>query len=374
MEILVTREEMLKAIGRVQGIIEKKSNMPILSTVLLSTSGNGINVAATDLEIGYQELLSANVLKEGSITLPGRKFFEILKETRKEQINIKEIENHRVIVSDGVARFDLGFIPPEDYPQIVEPSGILFAILNGSLLADMIDKTIYAVSMEEAGYRLSGVFMQSLPSDGVSGPVLAAAATDGHRLSLVEIPFADAEKIAPPEGIMVPRKGVAELAKLAGEAEQIMIGVQKKVLQAKTERSSLVMRLLDSRFPDYRGVIPAKADLNTIELRRLSLLEAMKRMAILCDDRHRAVRITLEGETMEVFSTNPDVGEARESMAVRYKGERMEVAFNPRYFIDALQPMASENVSLGFVDSQKPCVISGEADEGFVGLIMPMRL
>lgn len=374
MEILVTREEMLKAMARVQGIIEKKSNMPILSTVLLSTSEKGINLSATDLEIGYQELLSATVLKDGSITLPGRKFFEILKETRKEQINIKEIENHRVIISDGVARFDLGFIPPEDYPQILEPSGVLFAVLKGALVAEMIDKTIYAVSMEEAGYRLAGVFVQSLKLDGFSAPLLAAAATDGHRLSLVEIPFADAEKIAPPEGIMVPRKGVAELGKLAGETEEIMIGVQKKVLHARTKTSNLVIRLLDSRFPDYRGVIPAKGDLNRIELKRSSLLEAMKRMAILCDERHRAVRITLEGEMMEVVSTNPDVGEARETMAVRYGGDRLEVAFNPRYFIDALQPMASETVSLGFVDSEKPCVITGEADEGFVGLIMPMRL
>jgi len=374
MDISVTREEMLKTMARVQGIIERKSNMPILSTVLLNASGEKASISATDLELGFRETISARVNEEGSITLPGRKFFEILKETKKDEINLKEIENRRVIISDGMARFDLAFHSPEDYPQIVEPSEIKNINVSGQLLSEMISKTIYAVSTEEAGYKLSGVFLHPSKNSQAGLPLLSMVATDGHRLSLMETFIADIEDLNIKEGIMIPRKGMAEIGKLAAEREFIQLGVQEKLFQAKTKDATLVIRLLDGRFPDYRAVMPAVTETSKIEMPRSALLEAMKRTVILCDDRYRTVRITLDGETMEVYSTNPDLGEAKENLKVNYTGKRLEVGFNPRYFIEALQPMISETVTLGFVDNTKPCIITGEADKGFTGLIMPMRL
>ncbi|RJR25145.1 MAG: DNA polymerase III subunit beta [Desulfobacteraceae bacterium] len=374
MEVSVRKEEMLKAMGRVQGIIEKKSNMPILSTVLLNASEGIVNVSATDLELGFQQKFPAKVIEEGSITLPGRKFFEILKETRKEEINLKENPNRRVIISDGVARFELGFLSPDDFPQLVELTELNEVAVKGQLLSEMISKIIYAVTTEEAGFKLSGVFLHTSVEAQSGRPILTMVATDGHRLSLVESLFSNADELGIADGIMVPKKGMVELGKLAAEAEVIKLGIQKKLFQAKTDGANLVIRLLDSRFPDYKGVMPKSEDITKIEVKRSSLLEAMKRMVILCDDRYRAVRITLEKDIMEVFSTNPDLGEAQENMKVIYGGEKLEVGFNPRYFIEALQPLVSETVVLGFVDSTKPCIITGEADNGFTGLIMPMRL
>jgi DNA polymerase-3 subunit beta len=374
MDISVAREEMLKTMARVQGIIERKTNMPILSAVLLNASGNRVSVSATDLELGFKETISATVNKEGSITLPGRKFFEILKETKKNQLNLKEIENRRVIISDGMVRFDLAFHAPEDYPQIVEPTDVKHININGQLLSEMISKTIYAVSTEEAGYKLSGVFLHLRKDPQTGHHLLNTVATDGHRLSLVETFIADIENLDLKEGIMIPRKGMAEIGKLAAESDLLQVGVEEKLFQVKTKDVSLVIRLLDSRFPDYRAVMPAGTETSKIEMARSALLEAMKRTVILCDDRYRAVRITLDGEIMEVYSTNPDLGEAKENLKVNYTGKRIEVGFNPRYFIEALQPMISETVTLGFVDNTKPCIITGEADKGFTGLIMPMRL
>ncbi len=374
MDISVAREEMLKTMARVQGIIERKTNMPILSTVLLNASGNKVSVSATDLELGFQETINARVNEEGTITLPGRKFFEILKETKKNELNLKELPNRRIIISDGMARFDLAFLAPEDYPQIVEPSDLKYININGQLLSEMISKTIYAVSTEEAGYKLSGVFLHLRNDSQTGSNLLNMVATDGHRLSLMEIYLSDIDNLNIKEGIMIPRKGMAEIGKLAAEAELLQLGMQEKLLQAKTKEISLVIRLLDSRFPDYRAVMPGGEETTRIEMARSALLEAMKRTVILSDDRYRAVKITLDEDTMEVYSTNPDLGEAKENLKVNYTGKKLEVAFNPRYFIDALQPMISETVTLGFVDSSKPCIIAGEADKGFTGLIMPMRL
>ncbi len=374
MEIVVSREAVLKTMSRVQGIIEKKSNMAILSTVLMTASSGRIHISATDLELGFQESLPAMVVEEGAITLPGRKFFEIVKETRRDELSLKELPNKKVLISDGAARFDLSYIPPDEYPPIMEVSDITHLPFKGALLSEMVSKTIYAVSTEDSGYKLSGVFLQTGIEDTTGLPILTMVATDGHRLSLVEAQGSDLEFLGIKDGIMVPRKGIAELGKLASEYETLEIGVQKKLFQARTENLRLVIRLLDSKFPDYRSVIPKSSDITKIYLKRTDLLEAMKRMLILCDDRYKAVRITLDSDVMVFFSTNPDLGEAVENIAVRYRGERMEVAFNPKFFIEALQPLVSEEISMGFVDAQKPCVITGEADLGFMGLIMPMRL
>jgi DNA polymerase-3 subunit beta len=172
---------------------------------------------------------------------------------------------------------------------------------------------------------------------------------------------------------MIPKKGMSELNKIAAEGGTLNIGFKEKNCVAKKENAFLVMRLLEAKFPDYNAVIP-KEGKYALEVGRTSLMEAMRKMLILSNERYRAVKIALESDVMELVSTNPDLGEAQESMEVDFKGERLEAGFNPRYFIDVLQSMESEKVILGFVDNSKPCTLKGDADEGFLGLIMPMRL
>jgi DNA polymerase-3 subunit beta len=172
---------------------------------------------------------------------------------------------------------------------------------------------------------------------------------------------------------MIPKKGMSELNKLASEGGAIHLGFKQKSCVAKRENALLVMRLLEAKFPDYDAVIP-KQEKYAIGMNRIVLLEAMRKMLILSNERYRAVKIALEDNTMDLVSTNPDLGEGQENIEIEYQGERLEAGFNPRYFIDVLQSMESETVVLGFVDNSKPCMLTGEADKGFLGLIMPMRL
>jgi len=198
-------------------------------------------------------------------------------------------------------------------------------------------------------------------------------ATDGHRLSMIDKDLTKVDSLGLGSGVMIPKKGMSELNKLSSEGGTIQIGFKQKNCVAKKDNALIVMRLLESKFPDYHAVIP-KEEKYSIKVNRISLMEAMRKMLILSNERYKAVKITLENDTMEMVSTNPDLGEAQENMQVEYRGERLEAGFNPRYFIDVLQSMESEFVLLGFIDESKPCILKGDADKGFLGLIMPMRL
>ncbi|MFO7739447.1 MAG: DNA polymerase III subunit beta [Desulfatiglandaceae bacterium] len=371
MEIKIDREDIFKCVSRVQSIIERRSNMPILSTVLLNASGSDVRISATDLELGYQQTVPAEVLQEGSITISGRKLFEILKESKKPVFHIKEKDNNWVFISDNVARFDLACLPADEYPTFMEPEDVKTIEIQAEILSEMINKTIYAVTIEEAGFKLSGVFTQRVSHEGET--FLRMVATDGHRLSMIDKAMPDVDSLDLGVSAMIPKKGMSELNKLASEGGAIHLGFKQKSCIAKRENELLVMRLLEAKFPDYDAVIP-KEKKYAVLVDRVVLLEAMRKMLILSNERYRAVKVALENNSMDLVSTNPDLGEGQENIAIEYQGERLEAGFNPRYFIDILQSMESETVVLGFINNSKPCMLKGEADEGFLGLIMPMRL
>jgi DNA polymerase-3 subunit beta len=370
MDIKVSRDELFKAVSKVQSIIEKRSNMPILSTILIKAGGSEGQISATDLEIGLQQVIPAHITKEGSITISGRKLFEIIKESKSSDIHIKEKENNWVFISDDVARFDLACLPPDDYPVFFEPEGVETVSIDGSVLNEMIDKTIYAVTREDAGYKLSGVFTEIVKHS--EKPYLRMVATDGHRLSMIDKLLPGVESLELGNGIMIPKKGMTELNKIVAEGGPVQLGFKEKNCVAKRENSLLIIRLLEAKFPDYQSVIP-KEEKYLIKVERIPLIDAMRKMLILSNERYRGVKLTLANNTMELVSTNPDLGEAQENIEIEHSGERLEAGFNPQYFIDILQSMESDVVVLGFVDSLKSWSIKGDADEGFLGLLMPMK-
>jgi len=371
MEIRIARSELLKSVSRVQSIIERKSSMPVLSIILFDASGSSVRLSATDLELGFQETLSAAVIQEGSVTISGRKLFEILKESNSETFQIKGRENNWVRLSDGVARFDLACIAPDEFPAFIEPEGVPMVQIDSAVLADMISKTIYAITIEEAGFKLSGVFTERVSYNG--NYFLRMVATDGHRLSMIDKAVPNIDSLDLSHGVMIPKKGMSELSRLASEGGALEIGFKQKDCVAKKENALLVMRLLEAKFPDYQAVIP-KDTAFSISLKRTSLLEAMRKMLILSNERYRAVKITIEKDVLDLVSANPDLGEAQEKIDIQYSGERIEAGFNPRYFIDVVQAMQSETIRMEFMDNSRPCVIKGDEDEGFIGLIMPMRV
>ena len=371
MEIKLDKEELYKAVSKVQSILEKRSNMPILSMILVSASGSDISLSATDLEISLQQKIPAQVLESGHVTIPGRKLFEILKESKNPTIHIREKENNWIFLSDEQARFNLASLSADEYPTFVEPEGVDMLEMDGSVLREMINKTIYAVTLEEAGFKLSGIFTEKVVQEGKA--FLRMVSTDGHRLSLIDKDVKNIEKIKLDAGVMIPKKGMSELSKLAGEGSSVLLGFRQNNCVAKKDNSIIVIRLLETKFPDYHAVIPKKAKLSATVSREV-LLDGMKKMSILANETYRGVKISLEKGSMELVSINPDLGDAQERIEVDFKGEGLEAGFNSRYFIDILQNMESEAVELGFIDNSSPCMIKGKDDPGFLGLIMPMRL
>jgi len=373
MEIKIDRDTLLKGISRVQGILEKRSHMPILSTVLLTTKDNELEVAATDLEIGFQDNYPAEIIAPGSITISGKKLLDIARETNNPTIYITEKENNWVYISDNHAHFNLSCLPADEFPALTEPEGTSAIPIDGMILTEMIDKTIYSITMEEAGFKLSGVFMERVED---KEDVLRMVATDGHRLSLIDKKVPEVDRLELEQGVMIPKKGLIELHKLALEDGDVLFGLKQNNLVAKKDKALIVIRLLDTKFPDYRNVIPQtdESNLNIITVKKSALLEAMRRMMIIRTDQYQGVKINIEAEYLEMTSVNPDLGNVEEKVEVHYTGESMEVGFNPKYFIDALQPMESEEIQLNIKDNTSPCLITGEGDQGFLGLIMPMRI
>lgn len=371
MEIKIDRDSLYRAVSRVQSIVEKRSNMPILSSILLSADNSDVNILATDLEISFQQKLTAKVITPGNITISGRKLFEILKESKRTEIEFKEKENNWVLISDEDARYNLACHPADEYPEFTEPEGVVDVEIEGDILREMIDKTIYSVTLEEAGFKLSGVFTEKIAQKGKT--LLRMVSTDGHRLSMIDKEIKDVEILQMDKGVMIPKKGMLELNKLASEGGKIHLGFKESNCVAKAGDAVIVIRLLESKFPDYHSVIPQKTKYN-VQIKKKSLLDGMKKMIILSNESYRGVKISLENNNMELVSINPDLGDVQENLEIEYNNERLETGFNARYFIDILQSMDSEMVEIAFIDNASPCLLTGKDDSGFLGLIMPMRL
>ena len=374
MEVKIDKDTLLKGVSRVQGILEKRSHMPILSTVLLTTKGDELEISATDLEIGFQNSYPVETIRPGSITISGKKLLDIVRETNRKKIYISEKENNWVYISDNNAHYNLSCLPADEFPALIEPEDTVMIEIDSKVLTEMINKTIYSITMEEAGFKLSGVFMEKTKKEGED--FLRMVATDGHRLSLIDKKVPDIQKIELKHGVMIPKKGLIELNKLSLEDGGILFGLKQNNLVAKQEKALIIIRLLDTKFPDYKNVIPAKEEdkENIIIISRMSLLEAMRRMMIVRSDQYQGVKMKIGLDYLEMVSVNPDLGNVEEKIEIKYEGNLIEMGFNPRYFIDTLQSMISDTIHLNIKDQTSPCLITGDQDEGFLGLIMPMRV
>jgi len=373
MEIRIEKEVLLKAISRVQGILEKRSHMPILSTVLLTAKGDELEISATDLEISFQNSYQAEIIKPGSITISGKKLLDITRETNSKNIYISEKDNHWIYISDNNAHYNLSSLPADEFPVLLEPEETVFIEIDCAILSEMINKTIYSVTIEDSGFKLSGVFMEKINKDGQI--FIRMTATDGHRLSLVDKKVEGVEKIEMEGGVMIPKKGLTELNKLTLEDGNILFGLKQNNLVVKKGKILIIVRLLDTKFPDYKSIIPSKEESGkNILVKKNALLEAMRRMMIIKGEQYQGVKMSIGTDYLELISVNPDLGNVEEKIEIKYNGEKIDIGFNPKYFIDTLQSMESDMVLLNIKNQASPCLIKGDQDEGFLGLIMPIRL
>ena len=367
MKLQAEKEKLLKILAKVQNIADRKSSMAILSTVLFEAKEDGVEVSATDLEIGFKSFMEAEVEEEGALAIPARKFYEIIKDFPSERIILSEEDNWLHITgSDHEVFFRLACLPAEDFPSLPELEETNLVDLPGGTLAEMIGKTIFCVASEESRFILAGIYMEQLEEG-----ILRLVATDGHRLALIDREVEGIEKIELSPGVIVPRKACQEMRKIAQDQVLVQFGVKENHAVLAAPNLMLTARLIDGQYPDYRAVIPESKE-NVILIPRKRFIEALKRVSIISLERFRPVALEVSQNEITIVSQHPDLGEGREKIPAQYQGEAFTLNFNAKYLVDILEVMDSEEVELSMKDENTPCTITGPNDRGFLGLVMPM--
>jgi DNA polymerase III subunit beta len=368
MEFQIAAEELAKALHRAQGIAERKTTIPILANVLIQAKKGGISITAFDLDIGLVSEHPAEVVKEGALTLSARHLFDLVRAMPESKVSLKRSGNNAVEIACGSAHFKLLGMPADEYPALPKEEKSALVKADGKALLEMIQKTSFAISTDETRYILNGLFFEA-----TEGGMVRTVATDGHRLCVAESKMEGDFKLK--RGVTLPRKGLLELRRLIEEAPdaECFLGFGDTSAVFKKSGLSMIMRLLDGQFPDYQEVIPKGSD-RSLKLSRAGLLDTLKRISLLAEEKSHAVRLELTENQLRISSQNPDLGEAREDLAVPYVGPKVEVGFNARYLIDVLSAIAGDEVLFEIADEQSPGVMRPVGDANYTAVIMPMRI
>ncbi|MGF1509016.1 MAG: DNA polymerase III subunit beta [Myxococcota bacterium] len=369
MQFSIRVPDLAKALQRVQGIVEKKTTMPILGNALLETRGQDqLVVSATDLEIGLTGHYPARVETEGAVTLGAKALYDIVRSLPESEAQIEKAPNHFVEVRCGKVKYRLLGLPADNFPSLPRFDDVPFFPVDTKAFREMIEKTLYAVSTDDTRYNLTGVYCEPIPDS----PGIRMVATDGHRLALIERSTEE-----PPlmnEGVIIPRKGVQELRKLLDDGDLPgRLGIVENSAIFEKGDVLLTMRLVDGRFPDYQQVIPNSYSRKVV-VSRLALTQALKRTSLLAPDKAQGVRLELEPGKLSLHANNPDIGDAREDLDVEYEGEGLKIGFNFRYMLDVLTSMTADQVELQLTDDLSPGVVRATNAEDYKAVVMPMRI
>jgi DNA polymerase-3 subunit beta len=374
MRIRMSKSELIKSLSKVQGIVERRNTLPILSYALMNAEGSRVEVVSTDLEVGLKGVYAAEVIEPGTITVMAKKAFEIARELPEEEVEISSEENNWVRMVSGEANFRMVGLPKDDFPDLPEYSAEAGLWVSRKGITEMIQKTQFAISHDHTRYALNGVLLEVTTIEGENGEqICRMVSTDGHRLALTE--RACAKGNTEERSMIVPRKAIMELKKTLDEGgmEGIHLDIRKNHIFFIGEEIVLAARLIEGQFPEYQQVVPKESKRRAI-IPRDDFLRVLKRVSILTADRSNPVRFAFTEGQMEISTNNPDVGEASESMAVDYDGEPLELGFNARYALDVLGALTEEKVVLEMNEPLSPGLITLEDDPSYKYVIMPMRL
>jgi DNA polymerase-3 subunit beta len=367
MKLKIQKEAIQHALQSIQGIVDKKTTMPILSHFMLKVNDTA-SVMATDLDIALKGPLKAEVLDKGGLCIPARKLFEIAREVEGE-ILLEAQENNWVKVTSGKSTFKLMGLPAEDFPALPEVNKTDEITIKADVLKNMIEKTIYATGESDTRYTLNGLLFHFIPQK--KNIELKVIGTDGHRLSVIEMTLEG--KISEEKKLILPKKAAIELKRLIeGSAENVTACIDKNHIFFSTDDITLTSRLIEGTYPNYEQVIP-KNNEKKVVVEKMAFLKALRRTSLMSRERTNAVRCDLEDGKMTLISMNPDIGEAREEIAAQFKGELLSIGYNARYILDILQAMEGETVSMELQEPLSPTIIMSPETEGYTCVVMPMR-
>jgi DNA polymerase-3 subunit beta len=365
MKFSLPKEAFLEELQLLQGIVEKRNTMPILANILMNVSASDIELTGTDLEVGLRTHIEAAIEAPGAITVNGKKLFEIVKSLPDGQTVQVERTDDVIEIRAGDSEFKILCLPREDYPQVPEPRFEKGIHLPQKDLKDMIDRVYYAITQEQR-YYLNGALL-SLKNRQVE-----LVSTDGHRLSYTK-KAQDDLKLDKEISVIVAKKTLNEIRKF--DDESVEFDFDENNLFFKVGRRTLISRVIESKFPNYQAVIP-KDNPECLILSREELANAIRRVSLLSAERSKGIKFTIEKNRIRLFSSNPEIGEARDQLAVEYKGQDMEIGFNAQYLLDFLTAIASERVVFEIKDENSAVLLKPETEEGLTNIyvLMPMKI
>ncbi|MDJ0881717.1 MAG: DNA polymerase III subunit beta [Gammaproteobacteria bacterium] len=366
MNIIINREALLGPLQHVIGAVERKQTLPILGNVLFQSSQGQLSLTATDLEIELIANFKIDSQEDLATTLPARKLFDICKALpEKSDINFN-IDDNKVNMTSGRSRFTLSSLPAQDFPRLDEIDTQLdFNIPQGTFKL-LIEKTAFAMAQQDVRYYLNGLLMELEPEN------LKLVATDGHRLALSE--YKTSLPVSAVKQIIIPRKGVLELARLLTHEENMVnIKISPNHIRIETDALVFTSKLIDGKFPDYNRVIPVDGNKN-LKVNRDLLKQSLHRIAILSNEKYRGIRLSLSPNNLNIQANNPDQEEAQEEITVQYDESNVEIGFNVTYLLDVLAVLNSEDVLIKLKDANSSCIITAPDSEQFRYVVMPMRL
>jgi len=379
MELVISKRNFLRGLARTHGVADRKSSMPILSNILLTTdSTTSLRFAATDLYLGVAATATAEVKKGGSIAVSARTLFEIVKNLPEGDVHWTVGPNHAAEIRAGKFRFRIPGMPGDDFPALPSSGSADFFSIDAEMLGDLITKTQYSMSTDDTRPHLAGALFEG------EGKIVRMVTTDGHRLSKIDHRLDDAAPMLS-FSMLVPNKGIAELKRLIEDARadaksskeegrpQISVATSGGSAFFKREGIVLSVKLADEQFPPYGRVIPQQQEKRVV-VSRAGLVEALKRMSLVSSDTSGGVRFMVSAGSLRIVSENPDVGEGSEELDVDYAGEPITIGFNAKYILEVLGSLTDDEVALELAGELDPGVIKPAGDTMFVGVVMPMRI
>lgn len=372
MKFIVNKFQIVNVLAKVQGLTGRRSNLAITENILIRAVADGIHLTATDLETGFEGFYAASVEREGAVAVSAKKLYEILREFPSEDILINEIENRWIEISNDKVQYHIVGMNPDDFPETPHITEVDFFAVDASILAKMIERSIIiSAAGDEKRAHINGVFIERTQGDAAKR--LRFVATDGSRLNAANLDFDSTEALPVGEGVLVPKKGLNEVAKFLDIQGDVKVGIKESNFIVKKEQETIIIRMLEGEFPKYEDILKKGED-HIIQLDKIKFGKMLKRMSILATDNYKGAVFTFDDDKLVVTATNPDYGESKEETDIEFSGEPIEAAFNPKFFLDTLGVIDDENIIINIVDGNHPCVIEGEMDKTFIGVIMPMRI
>ena len=372
MKLTIERAALLKSLGHVQSVVERRNTIPILSNAKIEAREGSLSLTATDMDLDIVEAVAPDVAQAGATTAPVHTLYDVVRKLPEgSQVELESADGDgQLVLRSGRSRFTLSCLPIEDFPVMSEGELDHGFTLSAGDLRDLVDRTRFAISTEETRYYLNGIYLHAAKHDGVD--VLRAVATDGHRLASFEAPLPDGAAGMP--GIIVPRKTVGEIRKLIDETtDNIAIALSDTKIRISFDDGVLTSKLIDGTFPDYERVIPADND-KVMEVDRRAFADAVDRVSAISAEKSRSVKLALNGTNLVLSASSPESGSATEELEVAYGSDALEIGFNARYLLDIAQQIEGDRAQFVMADASSPTIVREVSDASALYVLMPMRV